>query len=529
MTARLIGCDRRGDDRGSLAMAMLFILVSVSLSALLAPMVVTQVGSTRREMQRAQALHAAMAGIDVAVGHIRAAVAADGRTGSLTKLPTCEGTITGGVVTGAGRYQVTVHYLDLDPRGQSTQWVQDNVICSTGKPASTPVYARLVAIGTGQATGAFANVPTRSLLATYTFRTPDQPPPGGLIRAFKADPTAQALCLDAGLPPWSAGRAVLMMACTPGSRQAFAYLEDLTLVLVASKTPARPLGLCVDGGSPHVAGNPVQLQNCQATAPARHIWSFNGSGNFEGTADGSSLDGYCLNVQFPDTLGSPMVLGRDGDGTCKDPYSSRQVFAPYASVGAGMANPPNTTGQLVNFEQFGRCLDIPTGRASLGYLTAWPCKQSPDGSYVGWNQVWVLPALSFSAASCGTGAVPCGKGTISITAPAGKSTPVGTYCASSPGSTAAGQYVDILDECPAGTPPDTMTWTVYGDTGNPLTRYHIVDYRGNCLVPSLTDFHTNGEKVGKIGVVPCADSDLQMWNAPANARDPSPLKDISED
>jgi type II secretory pathway pseudopilin PulG len=530
VTTRLIGCARRGDDSGSLAMAMLFILVSVSLSALLAPMVVTQTGSTRREMQRARALHAAMAGIDAAVGRIRAAVAADGRTGDLTKLPTCGATITGDHGTGTARYQVTVYYLDVDPLGQSEQWAEDNAICSTGRPARTPAYALLVATGTGQATGAFTDVPARSLHATYPFRTSNQPPPGGLIRALKGSAFAPALCLDAGLPPWGAGRAVLMQRCVRGARaQAFAYHRDLTLVLAASETVARPLGLCVDGGSPHAAGNPILLQDCQATAPARHIWSYNGSGNFEGTADGSSVDGYCLNLQFPDTPNRPMVLGRGSDGNCFDPYSSRQVFAPYAPVGAGMANPPNTTGQLVNFEQFGRCLDIPNGRASLGHLIAWPCKQSPDGSYVGWNQAWILPTLSFSTASCRAGAVPCGKGTINITAPAGKATPVGTYCVKSPGSTAAGRYVDILDECPAGTPDENMTWTVYGDTDDPLTRYHIVDYRGNCLVPSLTDLFTSGEGVGKLVMVPCADSDLQMWNAPANARDPSPLKDIRED
>ena len=528
--ARLIRRARRGDDSGSLAMAMLFILVGVSLSALLAPMAVTQIGSARQEMQRAHALHAALAGIDAAVGHIRAAVAADGRTGDLTKLPTCGSTITGDIDTGAARYQVTVHYLDVDPRGQSEQWARDNAICSTGKPARTPVYALLVAMGTGQGTGAFTDVPTRSLYATYPFRTPDQPPPGGLIRALQSSALARDLCLDAGSPPWSAGRNVLMQRCVKGkSAQAFAYDRELTLVLVASQTAARPEGLCVDGGSPHAAGTPIRLQDCQATAPARHVWSYNGSANFEGTSDGTILDGYCLNIQFPGVVGSPLVLGRTSDGNCGDPYSSRQVFAPYAPVGAGMANPPNATGQLVNFEQFGRCLDIPNGRASFGYLIAWPCKQSPDGSYVGWNQVWVLPALSASTATCGgIQAVPCGKGTISVTAPAGKGTPVGTYCVKSPGSTAAGRYVDILDECPAGTPPANMTWTVYGDTDDPLKRYHIVDYRGNCLAPSLTDLFTSGEGVGKLVTAPCADSDLQMWNAPANANDPSPLKDVGE-
>ena len=533
MIVRLVRRARRGDDSGSLAMAMLFILVSVSLSALFVPVVVTQSGSTRAEMHRAHALHAALAGIDAAVGHIRAAVAADGRTGDRTKLPTCGGTIAGDVDSGddtdPARYQVTVQYLDLDPRGQTDQWAADNAICSTGKPAHTPAYALLISTGTDRDTGAFADVPTRTLHATYTLRTVDQPPPGGLIRAFTSGVFAQDLCLDAGAAPWSAGGAVLMQRCVQGDGgQVFAYLRDLTLVLTASQSATRPLGLCLDAGSPHAADNLIRLQDCQATAPARHRWSYNGNANFEGTSDGSSLDGFCFNVQFPDTSGSPLVLGRALDGNCHDVANSRQAFAPYAPVGAGMANPPNATGQLVNFEQFGRCLDIPSGRASLGYLIAWPCKQSPDGVSVGWNQIWVLPTLTDSTSTCGTGAVPCGTGTITITAPAGKATPVGTYCVTSPGSTAAGQYVNILSVCPAGTPPANITWTVYGETDDPLTRYHIVDYRGNCLAPSLTDLFTSGESVGKLVMVACADSDLQMWNAPAYARDPSPLKDVSE-
>jgi hypothetical protein len=523
------GRDRPGGDSGSLAFAMLFVLVGVSLSALLAPVAVAQIGSTRAEQRRAYALHAALAGIDAAVGRIRAAVAADGRTGDRSKLPACGATITGDIGTSTGRYQVTVRYLDLDPRGQSDQWAVDNSICSSGQPARTPVYALLVATGTDRATGAFAAVPTRSLRATYTFRTTNQPPPGGLIAAVKGSALAPALCLDAGPAPWSAGRDVLVQRCVPGSAaQSFAYHRDLTLVLPASKSTTQPLGLCVDGGSPHAAGNPVRLAACQATAPARHIWSYTGSANFYGTTDGTNIDDYCLNVQFPDVPGSSMVLGRGADGNCGNATSSRQAFAPYASVGAGMANPPNATQQLVNFEQFGRCLDIPSGRASIGYLIAWPCKQSPDGSYVGWNQVWVLPTVTFSTATCGTGAVPCGKGTITVVVPTGKATPAGTYCVRSPGSTAAGQYVNILVMCPAGAPPANMTWTVYGDTDDPVKRYHIVDHNGNCLAPSPTDFHTTGESVGKTVVVPCADADLQMWNAPATVRDPSPLKDVSE-
>lgn len=517
------------DDRGSLPFAMLLIMVATSLTTLLLPANLTQGGATRKEVQRTHELHAAMAGIETAVGQIRAAVDVDGTTGKLTALPTCNGTMSGKVGSGSARFQVSVYYLRLEPAGQTEQWARDNAVCATGKPASVPAYALLVAQGTDRSAGAFGTVPRRTLRATYVFHTTDQPAPGGLIHGVKGSVFAPDLCLDAGPGPWVAPTPIVMRWCVPGAtRQTFAYNRNLSLQLVASKTVALPLGLCLDGGSPHAAGNPVTLQDCQAVTPARHKWSYNGVANFEGTTNGTSTDGYCLNVQMLDVAGSAVVLGSAADSDCNTPGQAKQSFAPDARVGAGMANPPNTSGQLVNLEQFGRCLDIPTGRVSYGYMIAWPCKQALDGVNVGWNQIWATPALTTSAATCGATAIPCGKGTITVVAPTGKATPAGTYCLQSPGSIAPGQYVNAKDACPGGTPPANMTWTVYGDTHDPLTRYHIVDYRGYCLIPSLTDLFTSGVNVGKTVLEPCAESALQMWNAPANAIDPTPLKDLSE-
>lgn len=510
-------------------MAMLLSLVVVSLSALLMPTVIVQAQSTRDEIQRAHELHAALAGVETAVGHIRAAVNVDGTTGNLAALPACNSTLSGAVGSGTARYQVTIYYLDLDPEGQGMPWVVANAVCSAGTPSSSPTFALLVSQGTDAATGAFTAVPTRTVRATYVFHTTDQPAPGGLIHGFRGSASAPDLCLDAGPAPWTANTPVRMQNCLAGAaRQSFAYLRDLSLSLVSSKTAALPGGLCLDAGATHVVGNPLQLQNCVSTTPPSQIWSYNGSANFEGTANGTSTDGFCFNEQFADTANSPVVLGSTAAGTCAVPGQSVSSFAPDARVGAGMANPPNTTGQFVNLDQFGRCVDLPTGRVSLGYLIAWPCKQSPSGSSPGWNQVWTTPAFSASAAVCGTGKTPCGKGTITVTAPTGKATPVGTYCLQSPGSTASGQYVNAKSVCPTGTAPSNITWTVYGETHDPLTRYHIVDYQGYCLVPSLTDLFTSGVNVGKTVLVACAESALQMWNAPATAMDPTPLKDVNE-
>ena len=68
-------------------------------------------------------------------------------------------------------------------------------------------------------------------------------------------------------------------------------------------------------------------------------------------------------------------------------YDNIKDLAPDAAVGAGAAGA--SSGQLVNFNQFGRCLDVTNQDVTSAYLIAWPCKQAPDPTNVAWNQRWV--------------------------------------------------------------------------------------------------------------------------------------------
>src|SRR5207248_2932537 len=105
--------------------------------------------------------------------------------------------------------------------------------------------------------------------------------------------------------------------CDPGSdQQRFAYQSNLTLVLVASRSTAGPLGMCLDAAPPHTAGRVVQVQPCATTTRAQQQWTFDGYGNLAGTADGTTPDGSCLNVQTPGAVGSFVVLGTTGAATC---------------------------------------------------------------------------------------------------------------------------------------------------------------------------------------------------------------------
>jgi hypothetical protein len=505
---------RCADDTGSLALAMLLMLVGMMMTVLLLPMALAQIASTRKDVQRVHALNAAQAGIDVAIGHIRAATDGTG-AGVLASLP-C-GPFSGDVgVGGTARYQVRMDYFVVDPQGRSDGWIVLNrLVCVPGGGTfSAPAYALLRSEGTDEATGAFGTVPSRSLKGTYTFQTTNQNIAGGLVHVYKTA-TSLDLCMDAGSGSPAAGTNLQMQPCSSGSsQQKFAYNTNLTLSLVASKTPTMPLGMCLDAGTPHAVGKVVQLQPCAVTTKPQQQWSINDSANLEGTADGKTLDGYCFNVQSQNTPGSFVVLG--SGATCHKGYDNIETFSPEASVGAGASGA--AANQLVSFSQFGRCLDVTEQNVNYAYLIAWPCKQAPDPTNVLWNQKWLLPIIPATLDSA-TGRI--------TTNPSS-----GLYCLQSPASTAAGNYVKTI-VCPAGLPPLNMTWTVYGDTGSYTTSYRIMDGYGYCLAPTdpaatPPDLYPKGLLISKIVVAPCSGSTLQKWNAPPNILQSLPLKDIGE-
>jgi hypothetical protein len=171
---------QRGDDSGSLTMALLLTLVGVVLSALLVPIVVTQVESTRFDARRVDALNAAHAGLEVALGQIQVAVqAADSGSGSgglvgdllCVILHSCPSgdlpvpcTLQGDVGTGsAARYRVTIEYF-----GPGDPPTANRIPCDPQRGTSgVPASAVLRSAGTEQAT-------TRTLEATYTFQPTKQ-------------------------------------------------------------------------------------------------------------------------------------------------------------------------------------------------------------------------------------------------------------------------------------------------------------------------------------------------------------------
>lgn len=491
---------RRRDD-GSLPIALLLTMVATMLGGVIAAVSASSFSTARNATERPRQLDAAMAGIEVMVGHIRAASDAAGG-GILTSMP-C-GPYTGAVGAGSGvgvreTYQVTVQYLDID--------AANPISCTPGSgPATIPRYAAITSIGTDTYTGA-----TRVLTSRYAVGSTNANVAGGRFRAWTTVAGVQYPCLDAGSATPAAGAALTLAQCVPGSQQQiWAYNTKLQIVLVSSVTLGYPQGLCVDGGTvPHlVSPVAVTMQPCLTSSYARQQWNQDDRNNLQGTSDGVNLDGYCLNNQSA-AIPTPIVVRN----SCAMAVSSD------STVGAGAAGA--STGQLVNYGQFGKCLDVAEYNWQRYLFWLWQCKQAPTAAGVNWNQKWELPTIV--AGQTGT------TGYIMNRPQALNGSPA---CLHSTLTNATTGYVTLV-QCPSAAASGALGWTVYGDTGVYATSFTIVDSAGHCLAPVPAGLpnslvYNSGPGVSPLITLTCDGSTLQKWNANPNKLLPGPVSLFTE-
>ena len=504
-------------DRGSMPMALLVTLVGMSLTAALVPLVVNQVTQTRIIVARTNALQAAQAGIDVALGQLRAAASSAG--GDLESLPACDlsgiATADPDLITNPGKsnpdnagYRVRIVYYVLAADGAPTP--------QPCPPTDVPVSALLTSTG-GRVTDAAAAAAltqggrgNRTIEATYTFKTTNENISGGAVQL--ASPTITPLCMDAGNNQFpSAGDVVQIQLCKAGgaSDQRFAYTTDLNIKVVGSETTGAPNGMCVDVPYPRATGDYARFQPCLGLS-ARQQWSLNDSSAFSSTRESEvKLNDFCLSSDNPGFDNARVVLA-----SCSG-QTNRNIWRPQPGVGAGMSSA--ATNQLVNFKQFSRCLDVTNFKPDWAYMIVWFCKQAPNG-VPPWNQAWYM-------SSAGTDPLQMRIRTIDTTTGKG-------YCLKTPGSVAANQYVTLAECDPTGVLTDeNLIWKVYGDTGTYATSFVIVDRNGLCMTPTdLTanpaDTHSDG--TAKVKMATCDGSELQKWNAPADLNQPIALTKTTE-
>lgn len=528
----------RGDERGSLPMAILIIIVGIGLAVLLLPMLITQNHSTTTDTARLHQLNAAEAGLDVALGQVRDAVNTQGQ-GITSGLPCAPSSApVAGSIAGSAEsltYSVTIAYYLSDPTGQDSTWLGTynpttnpnghGMLCSSGygtdmpvntwnaAAAQVPSFVLLSSTGTDP-TG------SRTVQAIYDVQTSNANIAGGTIYVYPNGTTNY--CLDAGTATPSAGNAVDLQACVSpvAQEQAWQYNSDLSIELVSSASATYPNGLCLTDqaavrAGKEVAGDAIVLEPCSAVpnAPWYQQWSVDDNAHLEGAygtgqAGYPNINGLCINVNSQGNGVNPTM--QTCAGTVTD---TKQTWVPSPDVGAGMAGAANE--QLVNYQQFGRCLDVTGQDPTSTFLIAYTCKQNPDPSQVAWNQKFTLNTSTGQFVTVDGGTKYCLQSPLSP---------------STENEAGGGPYV-VVTPCTGGssncsTSTSNCVWTQYGATdasGNQLPstqKYTVQDTDGYCLdlATNSKDF-LNGQ-YSKVIVATCNGTTLQEWNAAPDVQTP---------
>ena len=220
----------------------------------------------------------------------------------------------------------------------------------------------------------------------------------------------------------------------------------------------------------------VFLATCDGGAHQK--WAYNDGGRIEvARPDASRLSGGCV---------TPVALAAGSALTMAADCGTAQEWTPSSTVGAGAAG--DVTGQLVNFGEYGRCLDVTNQDVGWPYLIDFPCKADPTQP-VRWNQRFTVDAQ-----------------TGQIVTPS----PSGSYCLRT--ASAAGGYV-LTVPCSLSDP--AQRWTRNGSTGFRLTAYTIVDADGRCLSLGPPGAASGGlAQWSSIVAAACDGSRVQKWNAP---------------
>ena len=505
-----------GDEGSGLILVFLVMLISSALSLVLLEGAVSMAKQASANNKRVTSLSAAQAGLDAGLGQIRAAVNTVTNVGDVGSIP-C--TIAPGQVGGTntpsqgsttGSYVVSVQYFAVDPTAQSSAWQANSsntINCpALGHPDKVPGYALLKSTGTSAAGKA------RTVQTTYIFTTTNQNISGGLIHVQGGGQSGiPDLCPDAGSAHPAVGDLITMQPCDSTDQgQRWAYQTDLSLLLTSTtndQLPAAPM--CIQAtGTPYApSGTPLKVAACTGqpttgTVSILQQFSYDDNGQFESSKyNGTTpaLSGLCWKVTTPNTAGSGLTVNSCG-----------QSWRPEAAVGAGMAGA--NTRQIVNYQEFGRCIDATNQDPNYAFMIAYPCKQSPDPSSLTWNQLYSYIA---STTTVGVHQISTADTANGI-----------TYCLTSPmaqqtSPTVAGPFVR-LNPCPTGALPANMQWTETLNTGNYLTSWEIQDGENPalCLGVSLTGTGTASTSgLGEwdsLYVQPCDGSLEQKWNAPPN-------------
>lgn len=494
---RAILAGRRSDDDDGFAMltVIMLIMVCTAISVLMLGVVVAQVKPTVFEAKNTRTISAAEAGIDASLSILRTALGApDVITGQISgdprKLPCTVGGTVGGTSTSL-RYNVAITYFKANPASKDATWRAANkMTCVVGSGLSTaPAYAIITSVGGDAAVGGYdADVGNRTLESLYTFQVLNATTAGGTIYTF-----GDGYCLQATWNPPRAGSTVSYIPATScrtdGPRLLWSYGTDYGIHLAV--TDLSGTKLCLTGS----AGATVTLQAC--TGAFDQLFSWEGGAVWRG--ENSSKTGYsseCLG-----TGDSALTDLTDKLLTITTSCASNGAwgsFDPDPRVGAGAAG--YTTHQIVNFLEFGRCMDVTNEQVWSTFMISYPCKQDPSGgSLLAWNHKWY-----YSEPTGSTGSL--GGQKIQVNDPW-----AGAYCLTTPATSVSPAYPTMT---PCGSDPKQI-WT---RTAKAATSYAdswtFTDTYGRCI--SLGDKMDGSWS--KLLMATCNGGPEQKWNAPATTQ-----------
>ncbi|MHB8505062.1 MAG: hypothetical protein ACYDEN_04990, partial [Acidimicrobiales bacterium] len=535
-----------------------------------------QLNFSSRLSQRDDALQGALAGVQAAVAEIRAAstTVSNHLVGVVSELPCTSSPsspISGTIYSsGSGttiQYSATITYTIKTSSGTAP------ATCTAGvgpAPSSqvpyTVVQADITSVGSDNLSSSI--VPSRTVHSTYTFLAPTNADiAGGLIWSYNAD-NCWVVGPSAGGGNYYLDTIVSGSCSTSNTNEQFAYEPNYTIqtLIGGAAYCAVDPGQSQSGtlSSSQVTNADVLLEPCSTATPTPfdQQWGVQDSAEIEGVNTAGGPNSWCLTNADPVGAGAeqPVMIagGPGGPNDCGEPYSDTWTWQMTSQVGSGGSNPtPGQEGpsdQLVNYLEFGRCMDVTNQNVGFGSLIDYTCKQFPDtAAYPIWNQRWCWASLS------GVTGEPAGSGVLYTpqnlsgqcptpadrppsgvtpyclqTAPDNATNPADQPSGGGPVQTTGGynptavtvvQCSSLLSSIRSGSGVPAgdaaMVWVSTGASGTSLTDYTYVDNQGRCLQANSSTGEVwpsgaqgSGDAWTMIQVDTCDGNLSQRWNAP---------------
>lgn len=470
-------------------MTVMFIILTAGIMLALLAVLTSQLKPVQTVQKSTRTVYAAQAGIQAGLSVMRSNTKTVGTGptaatyGDPTKLPaTLTGTVDG-TTTSALKYSVSVTYFTTNPAGKNATWVAANKLAYplTNDPTKQPEFARLESTGSDAAiVGMSPTSGNRTVVAVYAFKTTNVNNPGGLIMTADGTKCLKADSATAGSNVYSVSKD----SCTDDTLNAWVYDTDYQLKLAS--TIGSPTVLCITGrqwsntkdstvDSTLRACNP---DNSKAWGNQKWSWDSPDSWVAQNSAN-NARTGRWLGLSSNKLIEST---------------SGGKTFNPQPAVGAGAAS--KATVQIVNYREFGRCMDVTDVDINKSFMIVYPCKQDPSGTGkdILWNHKWSYSEPTAPATTTGV---------INITVNTGSE----TRCL-----TASTTTTDLTMKTCKST-DNLQKFVRNTETGSSISSwtFQLNGDRTKCLssVPEA------GYAWSHIRLVACDGSTAQKWNAPA--------------